>query len=443
MPVIPNQRYHGVTTVKISGILVILVALLIPMTWLPAISQGRDAIALGSQYLGMAALIAMAISQIIATRWPGIEALFGPMDQGYRLHKWLGIGSIAALLLHDTIDAEMRGLGQETALVEAAETAGEISLYALLILVVVTIATFIPYHLWKWTHRFIGLCFILGAVHYLFILKPFSNGDPLGLYMLGICALGTLAYAYTSAPRRLRPARAYQIARVSPKSTAMAVDLTPVGRALRHRSGQFAFFAFTGAGHSEPHPFTISSAPREDGSLRVTIAPLGDLTSRIKNSLAAGQAVRVDGPYGRFGGETDKPQVWIAAGVGITPFLALAEGLVEDGPSIDLIYAVRSGEDAAHITEIRELAEHNPRLRLNLWESRRSGRLTAKGVASIAGQDLSNTRLLFCGPSDMRRSLSIGLAQYGVTRKRFHYEKFEIRTGIGLRRLAQRIAGKF
>ena len=149
------------------------VALGVPFIWWPSIAQGRDVSALFSQYLGIWALIAMALLQFIATRWPGVEAVFGGLDRGYVLHKWLGIGAMAAILLHDTIDAEMDGLGRETALVELAETLGELSLYGILILVVITIATFIPYHLWRWTHRLMGFFFMAGAFHYLFILSHF------------------------------------------------------------------------------------------------------------------------------------------------------------------------------------------------------------------------------------------------------------------------------
>ena len=87
------------------------------MIWLPSIAQGRDGIALFSQYLGMSALIAMAISQTIATRIAPVEWIFGGLDRAYVLHKWLGIGALVAILLHDTIDAEMTGLGRETLLV--------------------------------------------------------------------------------------------------------------------------------------------------------------------------------------------------------------------------------------------------------------------------------------------------------------------------------------
>lgn len=420
---------------KPLGLILIAIGCAAPLIWLPSLAQGRDVIALFSQYLGMLALITMAFAQVIATRWPGIEAVFGPMDQAYRVHKWLGIAGLATILLHDTIDADMQGLGPETALVDIAETMGELSLYGILILVVITIATFIPYHLWKWTHRLIGIFFVLGAFHYVFILKPFSNGDPLGIYMGLVCLIGTLAYLYTSAPRGLRPAKAYRITGTSREGDALAVEMTPQGRACRHRAGQFAFFAFTGAGMNEPHPFTISNAPRDDGGLRITVAPLGDLTSRVVNALQEGQDVRVQGPFGRFGRTAKGPQVWIAAGVGITPFVALAESLPASAEPVRLIYAVRLREQAAHLALLEELARQKSNLDLTVWESATSGRLTADKVSEIAGPDLGSSNVLFCGPGAMREALGKSLTRFGISQRQYHYEEFEIRTGIGLESL--------
>ncbi len=421
---------------KPLGLGLIAVACLAPMIWLPGIAAGRDVVALFSQYLGMIALIVMATAHVIATRWPGVEAVFGPLDQSYRLHKWLGIGAMVAILLHDTIDADMRGIGTETLISETAETAGEISLYGLLVLVVITLATFIPYDLWKWTHRLIGIFFVLGAGHYLFILKPFENGDPLGLYMGSICAVGVVAYLYTSAPRHLRPSRTYQIASLRPEGTALSVEMMPTGPALRYRPGQFGFFSFIGANKPEPHPFTISSAPRVDGSLRVTVAPLGDLTRGLIGALAVGQTVRAEGPFGGFGRHKCGPQVWIAAGVGITPFAALAEALPEDADPITLIYAVRSEGDAAHLQHVRAIAQQKPNLRLELWQSAVSGRIGAGDVANLVGPELAQASVLFCGPTEMCRVIGEGLERHGVSSEHFHSEAFEIRTGLGLRRFA-------
>ena len=168
-------------------------AIAAPLIWLPGIAEGRDVIALFSQHPGMSALIAMATLQLIATRIGPPEWIFGGLDRACVLHKWLGIGALAAILPHDTIVAEMTGSGHETLLVETAETAGEIALSGFLVLVVITVATFIPYHLWRWTHRLMGVFFALGSFHFLFILKPVPASDPLGLYVAALCVPGIAA----------------------------------------------------------------------------------------------------------------------------------------------------------------------------------------------------------------------------------------------------------
>lgn len=421
---------------RAGGLIVTSALLLAPLVWVPGLAAGRDGAAMFSQYLGMTALIAMAVSQVIATRWPGVEAVFGSLDQSYRLHKWLGLWALAASFLHDTIDADMRGLGRETVLTDAAETAGEISLYGLLILVVITVATFIPYHLWKWTHRFIGVFFVLSAFHYMFILKPFANGDPLGLYMGVVCLTGVVAYAYTSAPRWLRPARAYSIAALKPQGEALAVTLLPKGRKLSYRPGQFAFFSFPDLGLTEPHPFTLSAAPDASGSLRLTIAPLGDYTRRVQRRLTLGARARVEGPFGHFGAPRG-PQVWIAAGIGITPFAAMAQALPEGAGPVTLFYSLRERSKAAHLDEL-EQAARDGKITLILRETATEGRLSAQDIAATMG-DLSRHTILYCGPVELRNTLRRAFRSLGVPPRRFRYELFEIRTGIGLKWLMSRI----
>lgn len=429
---------------RATGLAAIAVLLAVPLLWWPALAAQHDWVALFSQYLGLWALIAMAVAQLLATRWPGVETVFGPMDRSYRLHKYLGIGALLSLLVHDTVDAEMPALGGQSLLEEAAETAGEIGLYGLLILVVITVATFVPYHLWKWSHRAIGGFFVLGAFHYLFILKPFANGDPLGLYMAAVCAVGIAAFVYTALPRGMRPAHSYRIAHLTPEGRAVAATLEPQGRPLRHKAGQFAFFGFTGAGLGEPHPFTISSGPNPDGILRVTVAPLGDLTGRVSRALAVGQTVQVEGPFGHFGAPTRKPQLWIAAGVGVTPFVALAEALSETAPPVTMIYAVRRADDAAHWADLQALAAEKSNFDVSLWESESRGRLTAEAAIQGLDGEIGARTVSFCGPAAMREALAAGFRRYGVGPRDFRYEAFEIRTGLGVRRFArwlwQRIA---
>lgn len=405
-----------------KGLAVIVTALAVPAFMFSGVQGPNQAIF--SQYIGSAALIAMALSHLIATRAGFVEALFGPLDRSYVLHKWLGIGALAAVLLHEQIDAEIKALGRPSALNDLGESLGEQSLNGLMILIAITLLTFIPYRYWYWTHRAMGACFVLGAAHYAMILKPFSNFDPLGLYVLAFCAIGVLCYAYTLIPRNWRRGRMYRVAGLARTGNALEISLAPEDKPIRHMAGQFAFFTVEEPGLAETHPFTISSAPRADGSLRISVAALGDYTDRLSTRLREGMAVRVQGPYGRFApSRSNRQQIWIAGGIGITPFMAWLDGLPKEGPQVDLIYTFRGEVSAPHLQKIKRLSEIHPRVTLHLVDTVKSPRLDAKYV-----RDLIGTRAVsvsFCGPKRLRQELR-GI----VPARHFHFEEFEIRTGL-------------
>ncbi|WP_420397380.1 ferric reductase-like transmembrane domain-containing protein [Nioella sp.] len=427
---------------RATGLVIIVLSCLIPAYLFATLPDIADPVALFSQYLGTLALILMAWAQIMATRAPGIEALMGPMDQVYVLHKWSGIVAMTAILLHDTIDADMDGIGRETALTEIAETLGELSLYGLLVLVVISIATFIPYHLWRWTHKAMGGFFIAGTIHYLFILKPFANGSALGLYVGAICAAGVLAYAVTLLPPALRRSAGYQVSGIRKTGGATEITMTPTGKPLRFAPGQFAVFTFGSRGLTEPHPFSLSAPPAADGSLQITVKALGDFTLRLGRDLTPGAPLRVQGPFGRFQRRTraNAAEIWVAGGIGITPFLAWTEALPDDLPEpVTLFWCVRSRADAPQIERVEAAANRVANLTLHILSSESGDRLTADRIAAAANGPL---KLWFCGPAGLRRALQSGLARLGVSARDIHYEEFEFRTGIGLKRLAAWIANR-
>ena len=415
-----------------------MLSVLVPLVWFLPLAAPRDPLAVLSQYFGSAALILMGLSHLMATRWPGVEAVFGGLDRVYVLHKWVGIAALALVLLHDTIDAEMNGLGDGSALEEIAETLGEISLYGLLVLVVLSVATFVPYRLWYRTHQFMGACFAASALHFLFIAKPFKVADPPGLYVAAFCLLGVVAYAWTLLPvRRWAGERRYRVETFERTGGAVTLSLAPKGRALRHRPGQFALLRLLAPGLADAHPFTISSAPNADGRLRFSIKPEAGWTARLGDADLNGIEARVEGAYGHFTplGAVN-PQVWIAGGIGITPFLAWANALTPGSTPTHLFYCVRNRADAAHLAEIEALVAEKPSLTLHLIESASTGRLDAAAIKEKSGVDFARTHVSFCGPTSMRESLQEGLSRLGLRSSRFHFEEFEMLSGIGIRKLA-------
>ena len=417
------------------GLVLIVATTLFPAYQLFALANVADQIALFSQYLGLAALILMAWGQVLSMRLPGVEAIFGGLDRIYVLHKWAGIVAVAAVLLHDTIDAEMRGLGPETVLSEVAETLGEISLYSLLILVVISVATFIPYHLWKWTHKAMGALFAAATFHFFFIMKPFAMTDPAGLYTGLFCLAGIVAYIWTLLPDHIRPSSEYTVANLEKTGGALAITMNPTKRGLKVAPGQFGVLRFKGHGSDEPHPFSFSKI-NSDGSLRVTVKALGDFTTRLEGFVKVGHPVSIQGPFGRFRLSGVGSEVWIAGGIGITPFLAWAHALDPEGATVDLFYCVRSRSNAPHLAELETMAKAKPNLSIYLIASTEGKRLSAEIIAETVEGDLAQSKVSFCGPVSLRGALQTGLRNYGVTSRRFHFEEFEFRTGIGLKSLA-------
>ena len=431
---------------KPLGIILIIISTLLPLYWYIPLAGKHDSLAVFSQYLGSASLILMGIVQFLATRAYGLEVVFGGMDRIYVLHKWMAVIAILFAAIHDTVDADMDGLGAETFLTDLAETMGEIGFYGLLVLGIVTVITFVPYHYWKWSHRFIGFFFALSAFHYVFILKPFDNFDPLGFYVLAFCILGVLSYLYLLLPKHWTSQTTdYTVTAVHHAADATEIKLSPKSRGIKHQAGQFSFVSFDLPEHKEPHPFTISSSPEDNGELRFTVKNLGDYTATLGQSIQEGTTAKLSRAYGHFRmGGTDVPQVWIAAGIGITPFIAWAQTLdAAQAASIKLYYCVTSRDKALYYDELEAIAKAIPKFEVTLVESGVDARLSADRIKQESTNDVSALSAYFCGPKAMRESLKSKLESLGLKRGAFHYEEFEIRSGIGVRKFVNWLLARY
>ena len=122
-----------------------------------------------------------------------------------------------------------------------------------------------------------------------------------------------------------------------------------------------------GATDANRHTFSIASAPFED---RLTVATrLRD--SAFKRALAAlpiGGAVSLDGPSGSLTlhGDASRPAVFIAGGIGITPFMSIIRQAARDRPArrLVLLYVNHRPEDAAWLEELKSLEGGWPDFRL-------------------------------------------------------------------------------
>jgi ferredoxin-NADP reductase len=136
------------------------------------------------------------------------------------------------------------------------------------------------------------------------------------------------------------------------------------------RPGQFANFTLdspiaTDAGGST-RTLSIASAPHEK-DLMVAMRMRDTGFKRAAGALPIGAPFLLEGPYGNLILHKDvaRPAVFLAGGIGITPFRSMIWHAMEVGSAhkISLFYSIRRLEGAAFLRELREIQELNPRFK--------------------------------------------------------------------------------
>src|ERR1700686_4301327 len=136
------------------------------------------------------------------------------------------------------------------------------------------------------------------------------------------------------------------------------------------KPGQFANFTLDSVITTDPGGITrtlsIDSAPHEK-DLMVAMRMRDTGFKRIANALPIGAPFLVEGPYGNLILHRDvaRPAVFLAGGIGITPFRSMIRHATEVGSPhrIFLFYSIRRLEEAAFLKELREIQELNRRFK--------------------------------------------------------------------------------
>lgn len=385
----------------------------------------------GTTMLGGMAFLLMTLSILLSTRLKIAEDLLGGLDRMYQLHKVCGV--IAGLLVLVHFFGVPKELPPGTdANAMSLFPSGPLGMLALILLVIslaLTLNRKIPYHRWRSPHKAMGLVYFLVIGH--FMTAPsifFERFGPSGLMLIAAAVIGVVSYLYSVFGMNKRTALEYTIEQINALERATEVVLKPVGAALDHKAGQFAFVEVQGKGWDEPHPFTISSAPGED-RLRFTMKVLGDWTRKVREELQPGASVIVRGPHGRFDTrKAGRKQIWLAGGVGLTPFLSSIRDMTEDDDrDIHLVYAARDIKDAIFLEELKERAAALGNVKLVPLFSDEGNFARVDIMKTKLTDPLDTYDYFLCGPKPMVNGLIRDLGAEGVTRARIHTEAFEFR----------------
>ncbi len=430
-------------------VLLILLALLLPS--LPALPVADAATRPWAIYLnllygsGWLSISLMSVAMLLALRLPRLESWLGGLDLAYRAHRRLaeigaGLGLLHYLLKLGSKEARRQGwllkpndfpsqaLAWSEPYRDSAKSGAEWALYLVLALVAVALLRRVPYRWFAKLHRLLPAAFLVLVYHSLVFMprafwSSFAGSVGALLMLAGSVAALTSLFGLIGRRRQVRGEVTY-LRELGLNVLELHVRLNDDWPG--HESGQFALLTFDT--REGAHPFTIASAWPGDGEIRFAIKALGDYTSRLPKLLSVGDAVWVEGPYGRFIFADEKTrQIWVAGGIGMTPFVARMQELAAQGGStqpVDLFYSTRVGDDEI-LRRIKALADAAG-VRLHALVSKRDGPLSTQRLID-AVPDWVRASVWFCGPVGFGQALRAGLTSRGLATEDFHQEAFEFR----------------
>jgi predicted ferric reductase len=386
---------------------------------------------------GLAGLSLFAWSVILSARLKIYNRLFMGLDNLYRAHHLISIIALIMLLCHPMLLTLRYLLGSPIAAYEFLKPSiespyrvlGQITLYIFAGLMIAVIYFKIQHKTLVLLMRLLGALVFLGGIHAIFVGgSDIASLIFLQIYILSLLAVAAIVYIYRSLFHgSFAKQHKYTLDSFVHKGDIIELHLSSKDGIHKQLPGQFAFIKINSKSIlGESHPFTISSSPKHSG-LRFSIKQLGDYTNALSD-LKAGAEVMVDAPYGTFSNQivTSTRQIWVAGGIGITPFLAMAGDLKNSNQKIDLYWSLQNKAQAVYLAELNADAKQYPNLRIIPFYSDESGFLTAEYIKKSSGQFEDNTAFLICGPPPMMKAMRGQLRKLGVANGAIHTEEFSL-----------------
>ena len=184
------------------------------------------------------------------------------------------------------------------------------------------------------------------------------------------------------------------------------------------------------------HAFSLVSAPFQD-EITVATRMRNSEFKRVLKALRTDALVQLEGPFGSLTlhSNRSRPAVFIAGGIGITPFMSiLRQAAKEQLPQqLILLYSNHQPEDAAFLGELQQLAQRNKNFRLiatmtkmtesgHPWDGE-TGHVNEPMLRRV-GSELSAPVYYVAGPSSMVQAMRQTLNHMGINDDDIRSEEF-------------------
>lgn len=220
--------------------------------------------------------------------------------------------------------------------------------------------------------------------------------------------------------------------------TSMTFRFSTEGAGFHYLSNQAVRLALPGV--DDPwgavRTFSLSSSPSESDHISITCKISDTPFKQALSRLAPGDTAEVYGPLGLFLYDPTRASVFLAGGIGITPFRGMLRYAADTESPTErrLLYSARVPEELVFRTELDELSRTKPHLKVDYTVTRpsestigwpgRVGRIDAEWIREVAAS-VDHPKFYVAGLPEMVEDMVVLLrGSFQVPEDDIDYEVF-------------------
>lgn len=202
------------------------------------------------------------------------------------------------------------------------------------------------------------------------------------------------------------------------------------------KAGQYITLFLTIDDKPVSRAYSLASSPTlaSKGIYKIAIKRVTDglVSNYMLDEIKVGDHLHISMPSGNFSYNPirdEKNVIAIAGGSGITPFMALANAVIDDIYDINLtiFYSVKKYDDIIFRNEIENINKKSKKVKfvITLTREEKEGYLTGHITQEMLAQHLQEFNTIFmCGPKELYQAMNEILGEFNIPRKSVHYENF-------------------
>ncbi len=227
--------------------------------------------------------------------------------------------------------------------------------------------------------------------------------------------------------------------KITPSTLLLTLSRDESERPLAFQPGQYAAISYEKRGKpSAARCFSIVSSPTDQHTLQFSMRVRGKFTNAL-SKLKQGDVVDVYGPFGGFVFDmtVEKRAVFIAGGIGITPFMSILRYLsaLNASNEVTLIYSCATQDDIPFFDELTAIEKAHPHIQVVfvigkgptdklIPEKVRTGHITPELIDEITKQHYQDLRFFLCGPPMFMKPMIKALVKRGANKSDILTEAF-------------------